>query len=106
MIDTNVEDLINETIKNLNLIKKITIVRITHHLNRIFDSTRVIALANGLVEYDGDYKNLFSNDSLIKNLKIEEPFIFSLSKQINKTNKKINITFDEEELIGQLKKEK
>ncbi len=82
-----------------------TIIVITHDMNIVYEySTRVIAMNNGSIKFDGSAKDLFSSD-IYKECHLRKPDILNLIDFLN-SKLNLNLSYDirtEDELISKLK---
>jgi len=62
-LDIETEKLFYTTLKKINLKKKITIILITHRLNHIKDSDKIIILKNGKIEGEGRHEDLIKENT-------------------------------------------
>ena len=62
-LDIETERLFYQTLKNINKIKKITIILITHRLDYVKDSDKIIVLNKGIIEAEGSHNNLLQSNN-------------------------------------------
>jgi len=61
----------------------ITVIMTTHDIEYIAEYTeRIITMANGMIIYDGDIKELFSKDEIINSSRLRLPNVAVLVKKI------------------------
>lgn len=80
----------------------LTILNITHELDEAYDADRVIVLSDGKVVLDGKPKEVFSNDELLKNIKLDIPFAHKLQKELLLYGIKTGEVNNDKELINEL----
>ena len=71
-------------LNKLKLLNKegLTIVNITSDLNTIYDSQKIFVLNNFEIEKEGSIDEIFNNDSYLRKLGFEIPFIVDLSLKL------------------------
>ncbi len=67
-LDNETEKLFYQTLKNINKKKKITIILITHRLNYIKDSDKIVVLKEGVIEAEGDHNFLLKSNNWYSNM--------------------------------------
>jgi energy-coupling factor transport system ATP-binding protein len=87
-------------VKLKNDFKK-TVISITHNMEEVIKSDRVFVMEKGMIVKIGTPKEIFSNfDELVK-LKLDLPFVTSVSRELNLETKN-DLTFDFNELVEQI----
>ena len=71
-LDIETERLFYQTLKNINKIKKITIILITHRLDYVKDS-KIIVLNKGIIEAEGSHNNLLQSNNWYSNVINSKP---------------------------------
>lgn len=98
MLDPKSRRELLEMIDQIQRRRKITIVSITHHMNEVLASDRVIVLKKGMIEKIGTPEEIFNNG--------EEnflPFVEELRQKLSDRGRKIPQTFlSEEEMVNWL----
>ena len=72
-LDIETERLFYQTLKNINKIKKITIILITHRLDYVKDSDKIIVLNKGIIEAEGSHNNLLQSNNWYSNVINSKP---------------------------------
>lgn len=86
MLDPKGRKEILETIKYLSKEKKITIILITHHMEEVVDSDRLIVMEKGKVVLDDKPVNVFKNVDLLKELKLDIPEAIKIANGLKSKN--------------------
>ena len=84
MLDPRGRKEVIETIKKLNKEKGITIVLITHYMEEVIDTDRLIIMEKGKVVLDDIPLNVFKNVEKIKELKLDVPESMEIIYNLNK----------------------
>ena len=95
----------NKIIRLLNKLKEernMTILMVTHNMEDIFTSDRVMVVDKGKIVMDGSVKEIFLDKEKIKNYGLDIPFVVDLSLQLIKNNKINNIYFNQRKLVDEL----
>ncbi len=95
-----------EILKIIDLLKKdpsITVIEITHDIERILFADQVLVMKEGKTTFFGDLKNLLLKRHLILDSSgLELPFIYKLSQNLKKNKIIDQIFLDEKELLNHL----
>lgn len=101
MLDPKGKTDILKIIHDVQKTKKKTLISITHDMDEALLADRVVVMSAGkIIAFDTPQK-ILCNDKIIKLAKIDNPFIYKISKQLSEVSK-IKITFSEKELLGAL----
>lgn len=79
MLDPQGKASVNEQIRKLNKEKNITILSITHDMDEAAQAERVIVLEKGQVAASGRPEDVFTNEAMMKELKLDLPFAMKAS---------------------------
>ena len=102
MLDPRGRKEINELVRELKKQNNMTIISITHDIEEAKNADRVILLNKGeIVDCDKPQK-IFTNEKLLKELKLDIPFSLKIAKKLQKKGYQIKDTLDVEELEKQL----
>lgn len=82
MLDKKARLEVLDIVKKLNVDFNITIIFISHYVEEIINSNRVIVINNGEILFDGEPKNFLLCDDVIKKCEIELPYITKLAKTL------------------------
>lgn len=85
---------------------KKTIISITHDMDEVLLCDKVIILEKGKLVKIGSPSEVFIDLEFLKSISLDFPFILKLSWLLRENNKKINLSLDSKNLIGQLCKKK
>ncbi|MCR8613165.1 MAG: energy-coupling factor transporter ATPase [Mycoplasma sp.] len=102
MLDPKGKDSVLKIIRKIQKDKNKTLISITHDMDEAIISDEVIVLSGGKIIASGDPKKILSDPKIIKLAKIDNPFIYKVSNELKKLNKKIKVTYDEKELLEQI----
>ena len=95
-----------EILKIIDLLKRdpsITVIEITHDIERILFADQVLVMKEGKTTFFGDLKNLLLKRHLILDSSgLELPFIYKLSQNLKKNKIIDQIFLDEKELLNHL----
>lgn len=92
MLDPTGKKEINELIKKLKEKNpKICVIQITHAMDEVLNSNRVIALDKGVIKYDGKPDEFFKNAAVLEDLSIKPPFMYALHNFLMSKNIDINV---------------
>lgn len=92
MLDPKGKKEINDVIGQLKQEKKLTIVSITHDMEEIAASDRVIVLNHGTLFYDGKPDDLLRDRKKIEQASLQIPFAMQLRQALNKYNINLDAT--------------
>lgn len=106
MLDPKSKRELKELIYDLKTKAKKTIISITHDMEEVLLADRVIVLEKGQIVLNGSPSEIFLENIDIEKYKLDYPFVFQLSKLLNKNNIKIKPTLNKDELINQLCKKR
>lgn len=101
MLDPKGKSDILKIINTIQKEKNKTLISITHDMDEALLADKIIVMSNGkIIAYDTPEK-ILSDEKIIKIAKIDNPFIYKISKKLSETTK-IKPTFSEEKLLGAL----
>lgn len=81
----------------------ITVVNITHNMDEVALSDRVIALSSGLIVFDGEPKELFKNEEVLKKAKLDLPPVAKLRNMLLEKGVAVGVdTLDENTLVEEI----
>ena len=102
MLDPRGRKEINELVRELKKQNNMTIISITHDIEEAKNADRVILLNKGeIIDCDKPQK-IFTNEKLLKELKLDIPFSLKIARKLQKKGYQIKDTLDVEELEKQL----
>jgi len=84
MLDPRGRREVVETIQQLNKLKDITVVLITHHMDEAAKADRVIVLDKGHVAIDGTPREVFSQVEKLHDIRLAAPDTVELCYELNK----------------------
>lgn len=103
MLDPKGKDEIN---KLITLVKKenpdIVIIQITHAMDEVLNSDRVIALENGTIYFDGKPDDFFKNAAVLNYLGLKAPFNYAIHNYFKEKNININVDDSYEEMRNKI----
>ncbi len=83
MLDPRGRREVIDTIRKLNVDKKITVVLITHHMDEAAKAQRVVVLHKGKVAADGTPEAVFSQVDLVHSIGLAAPDTVELCRELN-----------------------
>ena len=91
-------------LKKLNILNQdnLTILNITSKIDTIYDSTKIYVLNNFCLEKVGDFQKIINDDTYLRKIGLDIPFVIDLSIKLKFYNLIDNIYFDLEELEEKL----
>lgn len=107
MLDPNGRKEVVATVKKLNKEEKITVILITHYMEEVIETDRVIVMDKGKVVMDGTPRDIFSKVEELKALRLDVPQVTELAYKLRKNGlplKDCILTIDE--FVEELKKVK
>ena len=102
MIDINERKEILEILKDYNKRKRVTIVSFTHDLEESLYSNRLIVLNKGKIVVDGAIPYVFKEESLMRKIGLEVPFMIELSKKLSLYGILEDLELDFESLVNKI----
>jgi len=102
MIDESSKQDIMKIMQDMKNSGKYTIISVTHDVDELMMSDRIIALANGNVISDSDPHLFVRNDELMKKCHLKAPFMLQLNKALLKKGIDIGELLDEQEVVEAL----
>ncbi|MEE3344088.1 MAG: ATP-binding cassette domain-containing protein [Bacilli bacterium] len=95
----------NNIISILNKLKKdkkMSIIMVTHDMNDVLKSDRVLVMNNGSIVMDGSVKSVFKQKDKLLNYGLQLPIVVDLSLMLMKRGKISNIYLNERKLVDAL----
>lgn len=102
MIDINERKEILDVLKKYNEEKRVTIISLTHNLDEAIYSNRLIVLNKGIIVVDGDFKEVFKEERVMRKIGLEVPFCAELSQKLRIFNLIDDLELDLERLVSLL----
>lgn len=84
MLDPNGRKEVIQTIRRLNQLEKITVILITHYMEEVIFSDRVVVMNEGKVVMDKTPKEVFSEVERLRELRLDVPVATELAYELNK----------------------
>ena len=82
MIDINEKEEILKILNEYNKKRKVTILMLTHDLKEASYSDRLVILNEGKIVIDGPYKDVFSEERVMRKIGLEVPFFIELCQKL------------------------
>jgi energy-coupling factor transport system ATP-binding protein len=102
MLDPKGKKEIRELTQNLrNEDRSLTIISITHDIEEALQADRVIVLEKGQIVLNGTPKEVFSHPEIMKQAKLDIPFVYKLNEELNNRGVKVK-SLDFEGLVNEL----
>lgn len=98
MLDPKGKSEVLDLIKAIQKTRKKTLISITHDMDEAIQADFCLVFSHGQLIASGSPKEILNNKKIIKESKIDSPFIYKLSEKIDG----IEATYDEIELLEQL----
>lgn len=98
MLDPKGKKEVLELIKAIQKTRKKTLISITHDMDEAIQADFCLVFSKGILIASGSPKEILNNKKIIKEAKIDSPFIYRLSKKI----KNVKPTYDEVDLLEQI----
>lgn len=89
MLDPNGRAEVIRTIHELNKQEGITVLLITHYMEEVIDSDRVIVMDNGTFVMDGTPREIFSQVEKLKSYRLDVPQVTELAYELKKNGIKL-----------------
>lgn len=104
MLDDKSQIEILNIIDQLKQERQVTVIEITHDLERILTSENVLVIKDGEVAFCGKAKDLFTKqgEAILKKSHLELPFIYKLSSALKKAGIIKQIFLNDEQLLQSL----
>lgn len=102
MIDINERKEILDVLKKYNEEKRVTIISLTHNLDEAIYSNRLIVLNKGIIVVDGNFKEVFKEERVMRKIGLEVPFCAELSQKLRIFNLIDDLELDLERLVSLL----
>lgn len=102
MLDPKGKREVLSLIHNIQKTRKKTLISVTHDMDEAIMADYALVFAGGKLIAHGKPFDILSNKEVVKEAKIDAPFIYRISSEVAKQNKKVKLTFDEEKLVEDL----
>ena len=102
MLDPKGKAEINGLIRELNELKKMTIISITHDIEEVVHSDHVIVFDKGHVVLQGKPEDVLKHEQELIDLRLDIPFASKVSNELIKQGLKINKSITLEGLVDEL----
>ena len=102
MLDPQGKDEIKRVIMDLHRKSGLTILSITHDIDEVTSSDSVLVLADGKVALTGTPAEVFSQEKMLKKIRLDIPFSLKLADELNKRGVSVNRELTMEGLVKEL----
>ncbi|MBQ6533239.1 MAG: energy-coupling factor transporter ATPase [Solobacterium sp.] len=102
MLDPQGKDEIKRVIMDLHRKSGLTILSITHDIDEVTSSDSVLVLAEGKVALTGTPAEVFSQEKMLKKIRLDIPFSLKLADELNKRGVSVNKELTMEGLVKEL----
>ncbi len=102
MLDPQGKDEIKRVIMDLHRKSGLTILSITHDIDEVTSSDNVLVLAEGKVALTGTPAEVFSQEKMLKKIRLDIPFSLKLADELNKRGVSVNRELTMEGLVKEL----
>ncbi|MBE6113620.1 MAG: energy-coupling factor transporter ATPase [Erysipelotrichaceae bacterium] len=102
MLDPKGREEINTLVREIHEQNKMTIISITHDIEEVAKSDRVIVLEQGKVRMQGTPQEILTKEAELLSLNLDVPFAYRLSKELQKKGIKVSDQITLEGLVSEL----
>lgn len=102
MLDPEGRKEVLETVKKLNKERNITVILITHYMDEALDADKIFVLSNGKIISSGTPYEIFSDEKIIKEAKLELPVATAVSTELKKAGFDVGTALTDEELAEEI----
>lgn len=102
MLDPLGKKEINDLINKIHEEKGLTVISITHDIEEVTKSDYVIVLKDGNLVLEGKPETVLKQEKKLIDLKLDVPFAYKLSKELQKEGVKVSTHIDMEGLVDEL----
>ncbi len=102
MLDPQGKDEIKKVITDLHNESGLTIISITHDIDEVTGSDRVIALSGGKVAMTGTPEEVFADEKKLREIRLDLPFSLLMANELGKRGVKVSREITMERLVEQL----
>ena len=102
MLDPQGKDEIKRVIMDLHRKSGLTILSITHDIDEVTSSDSVLVLAEGKVALAGTPAEVFSQEKMLKKIRLDIPFSLKLADELNKRGVSVSRKLTMEGLVKEL----
>ncbi len=91
MLDPSGRQEVLETAIMLNKKENITVILITHYMEEVIFSDKVIVMGNGKVEFEGTPQEIFAQSDRLEDMKLTTPLVTKIGNMVNNPNMPKNL---------------
>lgn len=102
MLDEGAKQSIIELMQEMHASGQYTLISITHDMDEIIASDRVIAMKEGAIIADGLPINILQQDEIIEACRLKPPFYIQLCQELRKRQINVDIHLNERDLVNNL----
>lgn len=102
MLDPKGKEEINNLIQKLHEERGLTILSITHDIEEVVHSNKVLVMNDGHLVMSGDPEVILRKEKELTDLSLDVPFAYKLSKALDKKGIHIKDDIDTERLVGKV----
>ncbi|TCZ76358.1 energy-coupling factor transporter ATPase [Paenibacillus albiflavus] len=102
MLDEGAKESVIELMRSMHASGQYTIISITHDMDEIIASDRVVAMKSGQIIADDSPFNLLQQEEIIEACRLKPPFYIALCQELRQRNIDIGIHLNERDLVNNL----
>lgn len=102
MLDPQGREEINALVHEIHMNNQMSIVSITHDIEEVAKSDRVIVLDKGKVRMEGTPQEILTKEAELVSMNLDVPFAYRFSKELQKKGVKVNKHITLESLVKEL----
>lgn len=102
MLDPTGKREINRLIKEIHDQQNITVISITHDIEEVAQSDRVLVIDSGRLAKVGTPSEVFQNEELMVKMKLDVPFVYKLRNALAKKGIKVADTLNMERMVDEV----
>lgn len=102
MLDPKGRKEVNDLVHELHTNHKMTILSITHDIEEVINSDRIIILNEGKIDYQGKPENILDKENRMKRVSLDVPFSVKFYNALKKNGITLSNPFDVEGMVEEL----
>lgn len=102
MLDPKGRKEVNELVHELHTNHNMTILSITHDIEEVINSDRIIILNEGKIDYQGKPENILDKENRMKRVSLDVPFSVKFYNALKKKGITLSNPFDVEGMVEEL----
>lgn len=102
MVDEQAKQSLLAILRNMRRSGRYTVITITHDLDEMIASDRIIVISDGAVIGDGPPSQILMQDRLLQACRLKAPFTLELCRELRRQGVPVTETLDDNELLEEL----